>query len=79
MIKIHRDIWNKVRFDIITLCVHSIRLSLRILIIFLVSKLIILLFSSYTPILVNLLIYISDITMVIYFVKVSIQDLFSKE
>ncbi len=74
MSKIHHDIYNKVRPYTINLGKHFILLFLTIVTIWLTDELIDFLFQN-TPTSVKILVFISDIVIIIHFARENIQDL----
>ncbi len=68
MIKIHRDVWNKIRRPIIDISRHIIVFCINLLALWIMTQLTDLLFPN-IPLVVKALAYLSETALVIHFAK----------
>lgn len=68
MIKIHQDIWNKMRPSVVNLSKHAILFCLTISILWIMIQLTDILFPS-IPLVVKVLAILSEIGIIIHFAK----------
>ena len=76
MVKIYQDVWYIVRSDVIRLSRHFILSFLTFVIIWIENVLINILFPN-TTIIVKILFYISEITIIAYLIRENVRELLS--